>query len=245
LAITIISNVDKGFWRGNVPAELLYVTYGATQFVGYRSISTLLAPTSLPPSITSFVSGAAAGAFATATTYPLDLLRTRFAAQGTQKVYRSLVGSIADIARKEGFKGFFHGLGTGIGQIIPYMGIFFSVYEAFRPKAKDLQLPLGSGDALAGTFASIVAKTGVFPLDLIRKRLQVQGPARRMLAGGQVPVYEKGAFRVAKAVISREGWRGLYKGLGVSLIKAAPASAVTMWSYETVLSVLMEKEVLK
>jgi solute carrier family 25 thiamine pyrophosphate transporter 19 len=35
--------------------------------------------------------------------------------------------------------------------------------------------------------------------------------------------------------VRKEGARGLYRGLTVSLLKAAPASAVTMWTYERAL----------
>ena len=119
------------------------------------------------------------------------------------------------------------------------MGIFFTVYEGLRPMAQELQLPFGTGDAVAGTIASTIAKTGVFPLDLVRKRLQVQGPARNMFADGQVPLYNQGAWQALRAIVIREGFRGLYRGLGVGLIKAAPASAVTMWSYETALRVFI------
>ena len=194
----------------------------------------------IPSTLTSFVSGATAGATATALTYPLDLLRTRFAAQGTRRVYKNILDGFAHIARNEGLGGYFHGLGAGVGQVVPYMGLFFAVYEGLRPEMQDLRLPFGSGDALAGTLASVIAKTGVFPLDLIRKRLQVQGPVRAMFADGRVPQYSHGVWQTGKTVVAREGWRGLYRGLGISLVKAAPASAITMWSYETALRMLMD-----
>lgn len=219
------------------------MTYGATQFVAYRSISQVLAPTPLPSEVTSFISGAAAGAASTGVTYPLDLLRTRFAAQGKTKVYRSFFSSFTEIARTEGISGFYQGLAAGVGQIVPYMGLFFTVYESLRPGMKELHLPFGSGDAAAGVMAGIVAKTGVFPLDVIRKRLQVQGPARTMFAGGVVPIYERGVIATGQAVILKEGWRGLYRGLSIGLIKAAPTSAVTMWSYEIALNALICKHI--
>ena len=173
-------------------------------------------------------------------TYPLDLLRTRFAAQGPEKIYRSLSGSVKEIAKAEGVKGFFQGLSAGVAQIVPYMGLFFSTYEALRPSMAELSLPFGSGDATAGMVASVIAKTGVFPLDLIRKRLQVQGPTRTQFAGGRVRVYDRGVWDTGKQIVRREGWRGLYRGLGVGLIKAAPASAITMWTYERILKHLQE-----
>ncbi|MCJ1288311.1 mitochondrial thiamine pyrophosphate transporter [Xylographa opegraphella] len=185
--------------------------------------------------MTTFLAGAFAGAVATSATYPLDLLRTRFAAQGTSRIYASLLSSVRSIYVTEGVPGFFRGLGAGVAQIVPYMGLFFSTYETLRPLLVELDLPFGSGDATAGVLASVAAKTGVFPLDLIRKRIQVQGPPRECLAGGLIPLYGKGVLRVGKEIVGKEGWRGLYRGLAVGLIKAAPASAVTMWTYERVL----------
>jgi len=232
----------RGFWRGNVPAELLYLTYGAAQFATYRSISNMLSPLDLPAPLSSFACGALAGATATTVTYPLDLLRTRFAAQGTSGLYRSFLSSWIHIWRAEGGQAFFQGLGAGVGQIVPYMGLFFAVYERLRPEMQQLGLPCGSGDAAAGIVASTVAKTGSFPLDTIRKRLQIQGPAREQFAGGVVPEYGKGLWRTGQAVVKNEGWRGLYRGLTVSLLKSAPASAITMWTYEKALKTLVARE---
>lgn len=103
------------------------------------------------------------------------------------------------------------------------------------------ELPFGTGDAGAGVVASVIAKTGVFPLDLVRKRLQVQGPTRSRYIHTNIPVYE-GVWRTMRAIVATEGPKGLYRGLTVSLIKAAPASAVTMWTYENVLGFLREMD---
>ena len=198
--------------------------------------------------MTAFIAGAAAGAAATTATYPLDLLRTRFAAQGSDKVYSSFFGSIRDIARIEGTRGFFQGLGAGVGQIVPYMGLFFAAYESLRPVISPFNLPFGSGDATAGVMASVLAKTGVFPLDVIRKRLQIQGPTRTRFVPGKgckaVADYAGlGVWGTGKSIMRREGWRGLYRGLAIGLVKSAPASAVTMWTYERTLRILKEGQI--
>ncbi|EGE78460.1 mitochondrial thiamine pyrophosphate transporter [Blastomyces dermatitidis] len=236
-----------GLWKGNIPAELLYVCYGGIQFSSYRAVSSALRalpplpllPHPIPQPAESFISGAVAGGLATASTYPLDLLRTRFAAQGNDKIYASLRASVRDIARTEGPRGFFRGATAAIAQIIPYMGLFFAAYEAVRNPIAGWELPYGTGDAGAGVVASVIAKTGVFPLDLVRKRLQVQGPTRARYIHTNIPVYE-GVLRTIRDILAAQGVRGLYRGLTVSLIKAAPASAVTMWTYEHVLGLLKE-----
>ncbi|KAI1457423.1 mitochondrial thiamine pyrophosphate carrier 1 [Annulohypoxylon moriforme] len=246
-------------WKGNVPAELMYVAYASIQFTTYRSVTLLLhrifsknggkdgikgksvgRQSGLPKSVESFISGASAGATATAATYPLDLLRTRFAAQGNDRVYASLRRAIADINRDEGIRGFFRGLSPALAQIVPFMGLFFAVYEGARLPLGKMELPFGTGDATAGIVASVVAKTGVFPLDLVRKRIQVQGPTRSRYVHKNIPEYA-GTVSTVRQVLQREGVRGLYRGLTVSLIKAAPASAVTMWTYERVLNTLISR----
>ena len=205
-------------WKGNVPAELMYVSYSAVQFTTYRAVAqglhTAFGDHKIPHAAESFIAGACAGATSTTATYPLDLLRTRFAAQGKEKIYTSLFASIRDIARHEGPRGFFQGLGAGVGQIVPFMGVFFATYETLRLPLGKLHMPFGSGDATAGVMASVFAKTCVFPLDLIRKRLQVQGPTREKYVHKNIPVY-KGVFKTAQSIIRNEGKRGLYRGLTV------------------------------
>ncbi|EER23641.1 mitochondrial thiamine pyrophosphate transporter [Coccidioides posadasii str. Silveira] len=232
-----------GLWKGNIPAELLYIFYGAIQFTTYRTVTqslhTLPPPYRLPQPAESFVSGATAGGIGTFATYPFDLLRTRFAAQGNDKIYPSLLTAIRTIHAHEGSRGFFRGVSAAVAQIVPYMGLFFATYESVRVPISALHLPFGSGDATAGVIASVIAKTGVFPLDLVRKRLQVQGPTRSRYIHQNIPEYN-GVLSTMKMVLRDGGVRGLYRGLTVSLIKAAPASAVTMWTYERVLKILKE-----
>ena len=238
--------MQQGLWKGNIPAELLYVTYGGIQFASYRSITLALQSLpdayALPSPAESFISGASAGAIATATTYPFDLLRTRFAAQGNERVYTSILSSVRAVLAHEGARGFFRGSSAAVGQIVPYMGLFFTTYEALRRPLGEWHLPLGSGDAVAGMMASTLAKTGVFPLDLVRKRLQVQGPTRERYVHRNIPE-SRGVFRTMRVILKNFGVRGLYRGLTVSLIKAAPASAVTMWTYERALKVIKDYHV--
>ena len=51
-------------------------------------------------------------------------------------------------------------------------------------------------------------------------------------------MYDRGVLGTLKMIIRKEGTIGLYRGLSVSLVKAAPASAITMWTYERALDVM-------
>lgn len=72
-------------------------------------------------------------------------------------------------------------------------------------------------------------KTMFMPLDVIRKRLQVQGPIRQEIIISNVPRYNKGIIRAVGQILTHEGFFALYKGLVPSLLKAAPSSAITFF----------------
>ncbi|ORY82119.1 mitochondrial thiamine pyrophosphate carrier [Protomyces lactucae-debilis] len=239
----------RGLWKGNASAEVLYVSYAASQFMAYKyalATCAFIMPSftgTTPPATHAFVSGACAGCFATAITYPFDLLRTRFAAQdGESRLYYSIAGAVRQITKGEGVRGLYRGLNASLIQIMPYMGLLFGIYEPCRqgidtllqsPSAQSLGIRNGMGwdSAIAGVLAGTWAKTAVFPLDVVRKRLQVQGPSREAYIIKGIPVYTS-TLSGLTSILSREGFRGLYRGLGVSLLKSAPSSAITLWTYD-------------
>ena len=80
-------------WKGNIAAEFLYLGYGASQFLFYNELQRVATPwrtvTGSNQTVLDMLCGAVAGVGATVVTYPLDLLRTRFAAQGEPRVNTS------------------------------------------------------------------------------------------------------------------------------------------------------------
>ncbi|KAI8328082.1 mitochondrial carrier domain-containing protein [Choanephora cucurbitarum] len=232
----------KGLFKGNVAAEWLYVTYGASQFYAYYFLDRFMKKQdTLPPTFKPFVSGMLAGSFATATTYPFDLLRTRFAIQGETKVYNSIMHAVCDIHEKEGIRGFYRGLGSSITQIMPYMGLMFFSYEglcsivqSFKDKQIIPEDYKRTGDMACGSLAGIISKTGVFPLDVVRKRLQVQGPHLSEYVVSSIPSYsrENSVVGCMRKMIATEGFFSLYKGLVPGLLKAGPSGAVYFLMFE-------------
>lgn len=249
----------RALWKGNVPAEIMYVAYGAVQFTAYRVVSDSVQ--SVYPKISdptlSFISGAVSGLSATTLTYPFDLLRTRFAVQGASgstRIYASLPYAVWHIQKHEGITGFFRGLGPAVVSVVPYMGLMFSSYTQSRelleylapttsgPGAKftDMYPFLISHEAIAGFMAGFISKGAVFPFDVLRKRLQVQGPTRSHYMAGTIPLYPHTPMACARYILKHEGIRGFYRGFFVSMLKSAPASAITMWTFENSLHLLRE-----
>ena len=85
----------------------------------------------------------------------------------------------------------------------------------------------GSGLAapmLGSAMAGILARLPCHPLDTIKARLQVQTSAA-------APAY-RGVWQGLAAIVRSEGLRGLYRGMGVTMIGSGPAGMLYFTSYE-------------
>ena len=78
---------------------------------------------------------------------------------------------------------------------------------------------------VCGSLAGIASSTATFPLDLVRRRMQLQGQA------GAARVYNSyaGAF---KSIAKNEGLRGLYSGILPEYYKVVPGVAIAFCVYE-------------
>lgn len=81
------------------------------------------------------VAGAVSGLIAQTITYPGDTVRRRMqnnGAGGAPRVYRNSFHCTAEIARKEGVRGFFKGAWTNTVRAVPGAAVQFAAYEAFK-----------------------------------------------------------------------------------------------------------------
>ncbi|KAJ3165893.1 hypothetical protein HDU88_003768 [Geranomyces variabilis] len=72
---------------------------------------------------------------------------------------------------------------------------------------------------LAGALAGMTYNAALFPADCVKSRQQT------MEAG-------RGFVEVAQGVWARQGWRGFYKGFGITVARSAPTSAMIFATYE-------------
>ena len=71
-----------------------------------------------------------------------------------------------------------------------------------------------------------------YPLDVIRRRMQLEGLQTRDLFR-----YTSTRHAVSK-ILAHSGFRGLYIGLSINYIKVAPAVSISFVTYETMKSLL-------
>ncbi|KAF9983788.1 mitochondrial thiamine pyrophosphate transporter [Mortierella antarctica] len=103
------------------------------------------------------------------------------------------------------------------------------------------RLLLGVEDMICGALSGLISKTAVYPLDMVRKRLQIQGSEQQKVnlgvftstststaaAKSSMEALPTSVWSCMRQIVRREGYLALYKGLLPGLLKAAPASAVT------------------
>ncbi|RRT83962.1 hypothetical protein B296_00015431 [Ensete ventricosum] len=71
-----------------------------------------------------------------------------------------------------------------------------------------------------------------FPLDLVRRRKQLEG------AAGRACVYKSGIFGTFRHIIRTEGFRGLYRGILPEYYKVVPGVGIVFMTYETLKSIM-------
>ncbi|PHU12449.1 hypothetical protein BC332_19379 [Capsicum chinense] len=206
--LTILFQVQEGFrafWKGHLVTTAHRLPYSSVNFYAYEHYKSLLK--SIPgleagaDIFVQFVGGGSAGITAAAATYPLDLVRTRLAAQRNAIYYKGICHSLCTIYRDEGF---------------------FGLYKVL-------------GATLMGVGPRIASSTATFPLDLVRRRKQLER------AGGRAHVYNStGIMGMCKHIIRNEGFRGLYRGILPEYYEVVPSVGIVFVTYETLKKLLSQ-----
>lgn len=195
--------------------------------------------------------GACAGIIAMSATYPMDMVRGRITVQ-TEKSpyqYRGMFHALGTVYREEGFRALYRGWLPSVIGVVPYVGLNFAVYESLKDwllqtnplgLAKDNELHvvtrLGCG-AIAGTIGQTVA----YPLDVIRRRMQMVGwsHADSIVTGKSKEALQyNGMIDAFRKTVRHEGVGALYKGLVPNSVKVVPSIAIAFVTYEVVKDVL-------
>lgn len=240
----------RALWKGHVPAQLLSVLYGAGQFMSFEFL-TKLAWRHLPEEystkyrpVTHTVCGGLAACVGTLMAQPMDVLRTRFIAQGSLKTYSGgLLSAVKQIKQVEGIQGLYKGLHPALIQTSFQIGIQFGLYSGLSSiwqwmEHKPLGGPSGITQSLScGAASGVISKFIAYPLDMTKKRLEIRGVEQIREEFGSTRSY-RGFLHCIVSVFREEGVRGMYKGLSPSLIKAGVMAASNFFIYEQVCNVL-------
>lgn len=233
----------SALWKGLIPAQALSVSYGMGQFASYAYLTKVARDHNLGGKYLSHgVCGGLAGTCGTLVSFPFDVVRTRLVAQGTPKRYSGLVDAFNKMLRQEGMLSLWRGLVPTIGMTAPYTGLIFFFYNVFHSVASKLfgeesRVPWLSISAVSGVAAGASAKTSVYPLDVLKKRLQIRGFETARKQFGKVVVYPS-AWKCMVQITLEEGILAWFKGLWPSMLKSGCASGSIFVVYEATCLIL-------
>lgn len=237
-----------GLYRGHSATLARIFPYAAINFAAFEKFKNILRTEKDSPNSwqwNKLFAGSLAGTVAVSATYPFDIIRARIAYDlahrsartNESSVFRSTVNQLA----KEGeltqskipFRGFYQGFIPTILGIIPYAGVSFFVFESSKQflRRKTNSKNLSSIQIfLSGLFAGAMGQTVAYPLDVIRRRMQLHRITDHLVADH----YNSGLYNAVKSIVRTHGWvRGVFAGLSVNYIKVAPASGISFLVYET------------
>ncbi|XP_042451105.1 mitochondrial substrate carrier family protein B-like isoform X1 [Zingiber officinale] len=236
----------RAFWKGNLVTIAHRLPYSSLNFYTYERYKGLL---QMIPGLDKrrdnvaadvcvrLFAGGLAGITAASATYPLDLVRTRLAAQTRTMYYRGMSHALYTICRDEGMRGLYKGIGATLLGVGPSIAISFSVYETLR-SCWQVERPHDSPVLVSlacGSLSGIASSTATFPLDLVRRRMQLEG------AGGRAHVYTSGLIGTFRHIVRIEGIRGLYRGILPEYFKVVPSVGIVFMTYETLKMILSRR----
>lgn len=170
------------------------------------------------------IAGGIAGAASRTATAPLDRLKVILQVQ-TSKA--SIMPAVRNIWMHEGILGFFKGNGLNVLKVAPESAIKFYAYEKLKNVIGD-RMGEDSGDIgtagrlCAGGLAGAISQTAVYPMDLVKTRLQT--------SDGRIV---SNLRTLTRDIWFQEGPRAFYKGLVPSLLGIIPYAGIDLAAYET------------
>ncbi|KAB5536051.1 mitochondrial carrier protein LEU5 [Coniochaeta sp. 2T2.1] len=150
---------------------------------------------------------------------------------------------VATVAPRSGLGNFYRGFAPTLLGMLPYAGMSFLTHDtagdllrhpriaryttlpqpANAPKGKPPPL-VSWAELVAGGVAGLVSQTASYPLEVIRRRMQVGGAVGD---GHRLRIAE-----TARLIMRERGFRGFWIGLTIGYVKVMPLAATSFFVYE-------------
>jgi len=210
----------KAFWRGNGTNCIRVFPYAATQFISYEKYRGLVMDLTTGDFGVQhrLLAGGMAGATAATLTHPLDVTRVRLA---VHKELKGMRHCFRDILAEGGVRGFYKGYAPTMLSLSPFIAVNFAAFDSLKAwyypdpsKHQNKAVILGLGAS-----AGIIAQTICYPLDTVRRRMQLKGTIYTSVPN---------AF---STIFKTEGMAGFYKGLAPNALKVVPNNGLRFLAY--------------
>jgi solute carrier family 25, member 34/35 len=187
----------------------------------------------------AFIAGGIAACGAVTATHPFETVKVRLQLQGelqskdvAVKKYKGVLHGVSVITKNEGVRGIYRGIGCAYIYQMLLNGCRLGFYEPLRAYTtqavfKDSKVQSLGVNIFAGAASGILGAMAGSPFFLVKTRLQSFSPT---LAVGTQHNY-KNAVDGLSQIYKSEGVRGLYRGMGASMVRTGAGSSVQLPTY--------------
>lgn len=182
----------------------------------------------------SIICGSFAGLSQSIVICPMEHLKCRLqVASGSS--YSGPLHVMSDILATNGIRGLYRGWYSTLWREVPGFAFYFGFYDYMKNR---INARLRKYDpnhdhhwmtsAVAGGISGSISWFLIYPMDIIKTKIQT-APLN------STDPKESKIWHVAREIVRRNGWRSLFDGVGVALLRAFPVNAIIFPVYELTL----------
>lgn len=154
--------------------------------------------------------------------YPLDTVKVHMQTQDCRNPkYRGTWDCLRSILAKESVSGLYKGMTSPIAGVAVVNAIIFGVYGSTQRSLSEPDRL--SSYFLAGASAGLAQTPVSSPIELAKTRLQLQSTGQGNF---------RGPMQCLRSIYKQEGYRGVFKGLGITFLREGPSFGVYFVTYE-------------
>eukprot|EP00873_Tetraselmis_striata_P023499 jgi/Tetstr1/443763/TSEL_031751.t1 len=220
-----------GMWSGNAATLAKIFPQTAIQFAAFHTLKEAISANSLGErrelgNMEYMMLGSLAGLMACSATYPLDTMRTQMSVTGGLKGGLFSVGR--QIVKSGGVGALYKGFGATLTSDVLGSGLGFMNYEIGTKLYRELnggRSPSPVEKGIIGALAASATLTLIMPLEVVRRRLQIQGSCGR-------PVIYKGTLDAFAKIYRAGGVGAFYEAAVSNYLKVAPSIGSVYFLYD-------------
>lgn len=235
-----IPGLYRGFGTvitGAIPARIIFLTaLETTKVAAFKMVEPFKLSEPSQAAIANGVAGMSASLCSQAVFVPIDVVSQKLMVQGYSghATYKGGLDVVRQVMKSDGIRGLYRGFGLSVMTYSPSSAVWWASYGSSQ---RFIWSFLGQGNehvgpgpslgaivmvqAAGGIFAGATASCITTPLDTIKTRLQVMGLEKRPTAR-----------QVVKQLVSEDGWKGFYRGLGPRFFSMSAWGTSMILAYE-------------
>lgn len=173
--------------------------------------------------------GGAAALIANTLTYPLDVVRAKLTVVNGSEGKLSIVQCFKNIIEEGGTHALYRGLRPTLLAVVPFIAVQNATIDILRDIAIQDGYTASPGLLFGvGAIAGIAAQTIVYPLDVLRRRIQLSSAS--VVGTGKSSasrtVLSDNTWIALKQTINQHGFKSLFSGIVPTFMKTLPTVAV-------------------